>query len=253
MKKIIFLLAFIASIAHAREPSVLLFNATDNRIEYSKNANEIKSIASITKIMTAMVALDYNKDLDRKLMLSNSVRSRLPRQEYTREQLLNAMLINSDNAAAETIAQDYPGGRAAFIAEMNFHAHLWGMTNTHFNDPSGLGVFNTSTVHDVTSMLEAAKGYWFILDATNTKHMIQPKYKKKSKMVALSHTSGELLSTFDNVTISKTGLTNAAGWCVAMVANQNNKEYIIVVLGSKTKRDRLVTVKNIMSHKKQTN
>lgn len=232
--------------AHAVSDSVYLYNITDDRVEYQRNADQVRSIASITKIMTAMVTLDYDKDLSRRLMLSRVVRSHLPQQEYTREQLLRAMLINSDNAAAETIAADYPGGRTAFIARMNWQADIWNMPHTNFVDPSGLGVFNTSTARDVANMMNTAAGYWFIVDVGSRKQTaIETKYKKKIRKITLPHTSGPLLFEFESVLVSKTGLTSAAGWCVGMVVEQNRQRHIVVVLGSRNKRERLNTVKDI--------
>ena len=245
LKKILsIVLICVACTAHA--DSVLLYNIAQNKTEMSRNADQVRSIASITKIMTAMVTLDYDKDLSRRLMLSKRVHSHLPRQEYTREQLLKAMLIKSDNAAAETLAEDYPGGRSAFIARMNHQAELWGMRNTSFIDPSGLGVFNVSTAHDVADMMHTAMGYWLIREVSTQKHVaFETKYRKKIRTINLEHTSGPLLFAFDNVLVSKTGLTAAAGWCVGMVVEQNKQQYIVVVLGSKNKNERLNTVKNI--------
>ena len=80
----------------ARADSVLLYNISNNKYEMSRNADQVRSIASITKVMTAMVTLDADRDLARKLMLSKSVRSHLPRQLYTREQLIKAMLVKSE-------------------------------------------------------------------------------------------------------------------------------------------------------------
>jgi len=245
MKKII-IIAFLLMSGHAWADSVLLYNVSKNRVEMSRNADRVRSIASITKLMTAMVTLDYDKDLSRRLMLSKRVGSHLPRQLYTREQLLHAMLIKSDNAAAETLAADYPGGRTAFVARMNYQAELWGMSKTNFSDPAGLGVFNTSTVHDVAEMVQLSSGYWLIRDISSRKQTaVDTKYKKRVRTVNLSHTSGSLLFTFDNVLVSKTGLTNAAGWCVGMLVEQNKQQYVVVVLGSKNKQERLKTVNNI--------
>ena len=249
MKKLFILLLLVASTAWAkRDPeSVLLYNATSNKIELESNANQVRAIASITKIMTAMVTLDWDKDLSRKLMLSKRVGSFLPRQEYTRSQLLEAMLIKSDNAAAETIAEDYPGGRTAFIAKMNVYAKQWEMPNTQFEDPSGLGKQNLSTAKDVANMMHTAAGYWFIRDVSTKKQMaLETKYKKKIRTIKLEHTSGNILFTFDNIVVSKTGLTSAAKWCVGLVAEQNKQQYVIVVLGSPNKSERLKTVKDIM-------
>jgi len=245
LKKILATIVLCVTIS-AQADSVLLYNLSKDQIEMSRDADRVRSIASITKIMTAMVALDYDKDLSRRLQLNRSVRSHLPRQEYTREQLLKAMLINSDNAAAETIAEDYPGGRSAFIARMNMQADIWGMKNTNFVDPSGLGVFNVSTVRDVANMMTTAIGYWFITEVSSQKQAaIETKYKKRVRTIRLPHTSGQLLFTFDSVLVSKTGLTTSAGWCVGMVVEQNSQKYVVVVLGSRNKRERLETVKNI--------
>lgn len=245
LKKILttFLLCVTMS-AHA--DSVLLYNLSQDRTEWSRDADRVRSIASITKIMTAMVALDYDKDLSRRLMLLKKGRGQLPRQEYTREQLLNVMLVNSDNAAAETIAEDYPGGRSAFIARMNMQADIWGMKDTNFVDPSGLGVFNVSTVRDVANMMITATNYWMITQISGQKQVaIETKYRKQVRTITLPHTSGPLLFAFDSVLVSKTGLTSSAGWCVGMVVEQNNQKYVIVVLGSRNKRERLETVKKI--------
>lgn len=212
----------------------------------SRNADQVRSIASITKLMTAMVTLDYDKDLSRRLMLSRAVQSHLPRQEYTREQLLNAMLVKSDNAAAETLAADYPGGRTAFVAAMNRYAFIWDMRRTQFVDPSGLGVFNVSTAREVVDLVHTASGYWFIRDASSKKQVaLETKYKKRIRTINLDHTSGPLLFTFDNVIVSKTGLTSSAGWCVGLMAEHNKQEYIVVVLGSRNKKERLDTVNDI--------
>lgn len=245
MKKII-TIAFLLLAGHVWADSVLVYNVSKHRVEMSRDADQVRSIASITKLMTAMVTLDYDKDLSRRLMLSKRVGSHLPKQEYTREQLLHAMLIKSDNAAAETLADDYPGGRTAFIARMNYQAELWGMTKTNFSDPSGLGVFNISTAHDVAEMVQLASGYWLIRDISSRKQTaLETKYKKRIRTVNLAHTSGPLLFTFDNVIVSKTGLTSAAGWCVGMLVEQNKQQYAVVVLGSKNKNERLKTVNNI--------
>ena len=230
----------------AQADSVLLYNISRNRVEISRDADQVRSIASITKLMTAMVALDYDKDLGRRLMLSRRVQGHLPRQEYTREQLLKAMLIKSDNAAAETIAEDYPGGRSAFVARMNLQAWLWDMKNTSFVDPSGLGVFNVSTARDVAELMQTSLGYWLIREVSGQKAVsVETKYSKKIRTIHLAHTSGALLFAFDSVLVSKTGLTAAAGWCVGMVVEQNQQQYVVVVLGAKNKKQRLDTVKDI--------
>ena len=249
--KWILILVMMVNLAHARpapnSDSVLLLNTGTNRIELERNGDRVRSIASITKIMTAMVTLDYDKDLSRRLTLTKRVSSFLPRQQYTREQLLEAMLVKSDNGAAETLAEDYPGGRTAFIKEMNRHAEIWDLKHTRFEDASGLGAGNISTVHDVAAMMTVAANYWFIRETSIKKQVaFDTRYRKKIRTILLDHTSGNILFSFDNIVVSKTGLTSAAGWCVGLVTEQNGQQYVIVVLGSRNKAERLTTVKNIM-------
>ena len=94
--------------------------------------------------MTAMIVIDQDWNWERRLQLSRLASSRLPSGKYTRRELLNALLVNSDNAAAETFAADYPGGRSAFLHAMNQRAWNLGMYSTQFQDPSGLSSGNVS-------------------------------------------------------------------------------------------------------------
>lgn len=233
--------------------SVLVYNVSQGRVEHSRDADKTRSIASLTKLMTAMVTLDYDSNLDRRLSLSKLVPGRLPPQIYTRAQLLKAMLINSDNAAAETLAQDYPGGRTAFISKMNSRARDLGLASTHFADASGLGVFNVSTAHDMANLVILAMQYPLIQQVSTVPQTTIELATKRRQTVQLTHTSGPLLMTFDNVLVSKTGMTNAAGWCVVMLVEQNNEKYSLVVLGSPTKTQRLETLKSIRNRYFDTN
>lgn len=254
MKKVFLLLVLVVCSAQASvrvpksiEPSVLVYNTTRNRVEYSYNSETVRPIASVTKLMTAMVALDYDKDLSRTLKLSRRVDSHLPHQTYNRWQLLQAMLVRSDNAAAETLAEDYPGGRAAFIAQMNAQAREWGMTRTKFEDPTGLSANNTSNVSDIAEMLEISAGYWLIRETSTRKQIaVDTQFKKRIRTVSLNNTNTPLLFEFDNIIVSKTGLTSRAGWCVGLVVEQKTNQYVIIVLGAKTKQDRIKTVEKIM-------
>lgn len=229
------------------EPSVWVYNVTRDRVEYAYNSEQVRPIASVTKIMTAMVALDYNKDLSRTLKLNTRVGSNLPRQTYNRWQLLQAMLVRSDNAAAETLAADYPGGRDAFIARMNWQAEQWGMKQTRFEDPTGLSPNNISSVADVANMMETAAGYWLIQEVTTRKQIaVETQFKKSIKTVKLNNTNSPLLFEFDNIIVSKTGLTSKAGWCLGLVVEQKRQQFVIVILGAPTKQERIKTVERIM-------
>jgi D-alanyl-D-alanine endopeptidase (penicillin-binding protein 7) len=229
------------------EPSVWVYNVTRDRVEYAYNSEQVRPIASITKIMTAMVALDHDKDLSKMLKLDNRVGSSLPKQSYNRWQLFQAMLVRSDNAAAETLARDYPGGRSAFIARMNTQAQEWGMKNTKFEDPTGLSASNISSVDDVANMMELSAGYWLIQEITTRKQVaVETQFKKRIRTVSLKNTNSPLLFEFDNIIVSKTGLTSRAGWCLGLVVEQRKQQFVIVVLGEPTKQQRIKTIQKIM-------
>jgi D-alanyl-D-alanine endopeptidase (penicillin-binding protein 7) len=117
MKNLFILLVLCVGIAvHAKTPSFGIYDINNNRWHQTKDVTTVRPIASITKLMTAMVALDYDFDLQRKLILSRRVPGQLPPGSYSRYNLVQALLVKSDNAAAETLAEDFPGGRSAFIA-----------------------------------------------------------------------------------------------------------------------------------------
>jgi D-alanyl-D-alanine endopeptidase (penicillin-binding protein 7) len=246
MRYLLLTLLFVLSTAHAREPSVYVYNETADRVEYQRNSTEYRPMASITKLMTAMVALDYSKDLFRQLPLNTTVRSNLPRGTYTRQELFTAMLVRSDNAAAETLAGDYPGGRKEFVWRMNQQAKEWGI-NAVFRDPTGLDAHNMATAGDVGTMAGYAAGYWVIREASVKKTVaFERKFKKKLRKIQLNNTNRPLLMEFDEIIASKTGFTNPAGYCVALVVEHQKQRRVIVVLGERNKSRRIDTVQDIM-------
>jgi D-alanyl-D-alanine endopeptidase (penicillin-binding protein 7) len=218
-----------------------------------QNVDRVRALASITKLMTAIVALDHTTDMDKMLPLSKLTHSRLPHREYTRGELFHAMLIKSDNGAAETIAADYPGGRDKFISAMNERAMLMGLKNTHFNDPTGLNSGNVSTADDVAHLVVGAAYYPQIRRiSTKEESTILIQVKRKDRSVVLSNTNKVLLHEFDSILLSKTGFTNPAGFCVAILIEQQVKNEIrhqvIVVMGAKNTAQRVDTVKRMMYH-----
>jgi D-alanyl-D-alanine endopeptidase (penicillin-binding protein 7) len=246
MRHLILTLLFVLGIAHAREPSVYVYNITADRVEYQKNSTEYRPIASVTKLMTAMVALDHSKDLFRQLDHRPTVKSNLPRGSYTRQELFNAMLVRSDNGAAETLAGDFPGGRKEFIWRMNQQAKEWGI-NATFRDPTGLDAHNMATAGDIGTMAAYAAGYWIIRDASVQKTvMFERRFKKKLRKIELNNTNRPLLMEFDEIVVSKTGFTNPARYCVALVVETNHQQRAIVVLGAPNKSRRIDTVQDIM-------
>jgi len=233
--------------------SIMHVDLEHGQIIRGQNVDQVRALASITKLMTAIVALDHTTDMDKMLTLSKLTHSKLPRREYTRGDLFHAMLIKSDNGAAETIAADYPGGRDRFISAMNNRAMLMGLKNTHFNDPTGLNNGNVSTADDVAHLVVGA-AYYPQIRAISTKKesTILIQVKRKTRSVVLSNTNKVLLHEFDSILLSKTGFTNPAGFCVAILIEQSVKNemhhQVIVVMGAKNTAQRVDTVKRMMYH-----
>ena len=242
-----FLSLLVLPIVVFAQPSVLHYDINKDKYLHSKNINQTRPIASITKLMTAMVVLDSNPNLHEKLSLSKKVKSSLPRQQFSRIDLLNAMLVKSDNGAAETLAENYPGGRKVFIEEMNRHAFSYGMISTRFDDPSGLSSGNQSTAIDVATMVNKAGSYKLIRAISVQKQIIiDAKFKKKIRKIVLPNTNTHILVEFDTVVVSKTGFTNPAGFCVALMVEQKGTRTVIVVLGANNKYDRIRKVEHVI-------
>lgn len=278
MHRIIILVGlFICNVAYTKqkEPSVLHFDVSEKRLMYNQNVNQIRPIASVTKLMTAMVSLDYSTDMNKQLKLIRTVSSSLPVRTYTRQELFEAMLIRSDNAAAETLASDYPGGKQSFIEAMNKKSKVLGMNSTHFKDPTGLSVNNVSTANEVADMVIASASYEMITRTSIRKQtLIETTHKKRVRKIVLHNTNRLVLFEFDNVIVSKTGYTTPAGFCVAIMVEQKEKRkkeltamdefmdyfsskpterdeivthrHVIVILGSKNPKERVDRVKEIM-------
>ena len=231
--------------------SVMVTDVTTDTIVRGYNIDKVRGLASMTKLMTAMVALDYDLDMNRKLQLSTITGSHLPKREYTRGELFHALLIKSDNAAAETLAADYPGGRDKFIRDMNLRAEMMGMFDTHFDDPSGLSIGNVSTASNVTTMVVSA-GYYRQIREISTKKTatILTQVKHKNRVLILHNTNTAILSQVDGIELSKTGFTNPAGFCVAILVEKNvgdeTHHQVIVVMGARNPAQRVDTVKKFV-------
>jgi D-alanyl-D-alanine endopeptidase (penicillin-binding protein 7) len=198
--------------------------------------------------MTAMVVLDSTVSLDEVVAVSNRrVSTQLPRRGYSRLELLHAMLVKSDNAAAETLAENHPGGRSVFMLAMNTKAAELDLPNTQFNDPSGLSVFNVSTLQEVGVMFKAANQYELIRSISTMKELQFPAQKKK-RAVSLVNTNYTVLTQFKDIVVSKTGFTNPAGFCMGLILNRQGHEFIVIVLGEKNKNQRTATVTRLMQN-----
>ena len=182
-----------------------------------------RSIASITKIMTAMVVLDSKQNLEEML------------GSRTRGELIQLAMIRSDNVAAQDLCVYYPGGVPDCVKAMNRRARDLGMINTKFVDPTGLGIMNISTSEDLVKMVVAAQHYPELVRASTT-----PVLKSRSRRQRQDlYNTNPLVATRPDVVISKTGYIRAAGGCVVMMINSVPRPKVIVVLGSQTTRTRI--------------
>ena len=248
MKLLVILLLLVNTAWARNEPSVLLYDNTTNTVLLAERTQEVRPMASITKVMTAMTYLDLAYDLEAKLEVYQGVSGvLLKKQYYTRRELLIAMLVRSDNSAAETLARDHPHGRHAFMQAMNAKAQQLGMGNSYFDDPSGLSQKNVGTALDIMNMLKAAITVDFIRQTSVIqKTEIEAKDRKKPVRIIIQNTNIGLLEEFNTIVLSKTGLTNPAGWCVSLVLEERHRQYILIVLGATTKDARKKIVERVV-------
>jgi len=221
-----------------RSASALVISA-DGNVIYGKDIDTVRPIASITKLMTAMVILDSGLDLKEKITVTKADRDLVQltgsRLEYgaslpRREMILIAVMA-SENRAATALGRTYPGGMTKFVAAMNKKAAQLGMSNSHFADPAGLNVDNMSTARDLMKMVTAAHGYDLIGQASTTTRIEVRPYAKRGPLV-YGNTNRLLKNNTWDIALSKTGYINEAGRCLVMQANIEGEDVSIVLLNS---------------------
>ena len=242
---LIILAVLITEPLQARTSSAV-YDITAERWRHSENLNQTRPIASLTKLMTVMVSMDHDQDLERVIKLSKAS-PRLTAGWYTRRTLITAVLVRSDNAAAEALADAHPGGRRQFIRAMNIKAQTLQMLNTGFVDASGLSSANISTAHDVISMVRAADLYPVISEISIKKQAdLEAGQGRRLRTIHIANTNTPVLIEFDGITVSKTGFTGSAGWCMALVIVKNTQRIAVVILGADTRQQRSQSIHEIM-------
>jgi D-alanyl-D-alanine endopeptidase (penicillin-binding protein 7) len=218
--------------------SALVVDSKGNEV-YAKQIDEPQPIASITKLMTAMVVLDAALAPHERITITRDDRdlirysgSRLqPGATLTREQLLRLALMASENRAANALGRSYPGGRKAFVEAMNKKARDIGMKSGHFVDPAGLDSGNVATARDMVKLVRAAHKYPLIREATTTDTMSVHPYKGKGEL-RFNNTNRLLKNAAWKIQLSKTGYINEAGRCLVMQASIADQSLVIVLLNS---------------------
>lgn len=235
---------------HSREPqyaepnlvinsaSALIVDQRTGETLYSKRPDAIMPIASITKLMTAIVVIDADQPLDEILTISaedldylKGTGSRLPvGTRLSRRELLHLALMSSENRAASALARYYPGGKSAAVDAMNEKARELRMYKTRFQDPTGLHRGNVSTAESLVKLVKASYRYALIRElSTATSHQIYTNY---GKPLAYKNSNQLVREGLWDIGLSKTGYISEAGRCLVMQATVAEQPVIIVLLDS---------------------
>jgi D-alanyl-D-alanine endopeptidase (penicillin-binding protein 7) len=221
-----------------RSASAFVINA-EGKVIYGKDVDTVRPIASITKLMTAMVILDSDLDLSEKITITKADRDLVQltgsRLEYgaslSRREMILIAIMASENRAATVLGRTWPGGMNQFVAQMNNKAAELGMGNSHFADPAGLHVENTSSARDLMKMVTAAHDYELIRQASTTTYIEVHPYARRGPLV-YGNTNRLLKNSSWDIALSKTGYINEAGRCLVMQANIEGEQVSIVLLNS---------------------
>lgn len=247
-----------------KSAAALVLDQKTGEALYAKNVEVATPIASITKLMTAMVTLDAGLPLDEEIVISSEDMDRIKGTgsrlalgtRLTREELLYLALMASENRAAAALSRAYPGGRTAFVAAMNRKARALGMEHTHFVDGTGLSSENRATANDLAKLVDAAYRYPLIRKCSTAESydvavpgrtVVRIKENGKVRRIAKSvtrqiafHNTNSLTRSEDwNIGVSKTGYISEAGRCLVMQASIAERKVIIVLLDSWGKWSRI--------------
>jgi len=207
---------------------------SNGKIIEGSNMTEIRSIASITKLMTAMVVLDSDQSL------TEIIPKKLYNKQLTRETLIDLAIVKSDNNAAKMLCDYYPGGFKQCVEAMNAKAVSLQMNSSVFTDPTGRYHTNVSTAEDFIKLVFAASTYPLIVEASN---MDAVRWSLTKKKTAEFRNTNSLVGNGYKFLVSKTGFINKAGGCIVMMMDTANGIRTVVLLGSKNTKTRIPEAK----------
>ncbi|MDR1854050.1 MAG: serine hydrolase [Azoarcus sp.] len=230
--------------------SFYVANQKTGEVLLQKNAREVMPIASITKLMTAMVVLDSKADLDEVLTITEDdidylkgTHSRLAiGTSLTREEMLQLALMSSENRAASALGRNYPGGRSAFVEAMNAKANSLGMHDTRFYDTTGLTPNNVSSPRDLSRMVAAAARFPLIRAFTTTSERYMD---INGRMRRFGNTNSLVKSADWQIGVSKTGYIKEAGRCLVMQAWMSGQPLVIVLMDANGRNMRTVDAQRV--------
>jgi serine-type D-Ala-D-Ala endopeptidase (penicillin-binding protein 7) len=234
-----------------RSAMALVMDSSSGEVIFERNVTSVVPIASITKLMTALVVLDGKQPLDEVVEITAADRwkgkgahSRIPvGAKITRADLLRLALMASENRAAQTLARAYPGGKSAFVKTMNAKAKSLGMTQSRFHDASGLSSLNVSSARDLSKLINATAQSQIIREYS-TLPSVEVRVSRKSTLVYRN--TNLLIGKPDwEILVQKTGYTNDAGECLVMQAVLDERPVNIVLLNSFGKLTRTADARRI--------
>ncbi|WP_432697162.1 D-alanyl-D-alanine endopeptidase [Marinobacterium sp. YM272] len=251
---ILFLFSGLVFARQASDPShlqlasvnALVVDLDNERVLYQKNPDAVVPIASVSKLMTALVTLEADLPMDERIPIQ--VRDSIQMQnvisrvrigsELPREDVLQLAIMASENRAATALAHAYPGGYFAFVRAMNLKAEELGMNSTRFVEPTGLSYFNVSTASDLVKLIRAARKYPAIRKMTTSSKM-DARFRRPRHVLAFYNTNRLVNNDDWDIELSKTGYNDAAGRCLVMVSHIEGEDIAMVFLDSFGKRSHL--------------
>ena len=241
-----------SNLPDVRSAKAIVVNQKTGEVIYEKSAGSVSSIASLTKLMTAMVILDSGVNLDQEIKVTKADIDRIKRtgsripigSKLTRYELLEFALMASDNRAASALSRSYPTGRQGLVDAMNVKAKKLGMFSTNFRDPTGLHKGNTSTAIDLVKMAQAAYQYPLIRKMT-TEPQGEINYGKRNYKIGFVNTNRLVRKGIWDIGLSKTGFIRESGRCLIMQTIVNNEPVIMVFLNSYGKLTRFADAKRV--------
>ena len=223
--------------------SALVMDINTGKTLYQKNPAQVRPIASLTKLMTALVVLDARQNLNQTLTIDQNDRDNIKHTysrvrfgtKVSRRDALHLALMSSENRMASALARHYPGGRSAFIRAMNNKARQLGMRNSRFYDSTGLSTRNVSTARDLAKLITAAYRQPLIRQFTQDTNK-EMRFSTPAYSLMFNNTNPLVKNPDWDVRLSKTGYTDEAGRCLLMRAKPDQQELAIVLLNSVGKR-----------------
>ncbi|CAB3912412.1 MULTISPECIES: D-alanyl-D-alanine endopeptidase [Achromobacter] len=233
-----------AEAAALRSSTAYVQDLETSTVIFAKNENVVRPIASISKLMTAVVVVDANLPMDEMLEITDEDVDELKHTtsrlrvgtKLSRGDMLHLALMSSENRAANALGRHYPGGLRAFVAAMNAKAQSLGMTSTRFIEPTGLSSNNVSSPHDLARLLRAASQRPLIHRySTDTEYEVEINNRTQT----FRNTNLLVRKPDWDIKVSKTGYINEAGECLVMLARINGRDLAIVLLDSQGKLSRI--------------